>query len=177
MPHITNVDPIAEQAVEVARKERKPWPLPVVLAAALLVPLLGGIGIIGGWAWQRFGTASAAAAFLRGEPFLLEPRTVALGPIPAGEQRALTLRASNLTARTINVYGPVGFCSRAGCLSCLDRLPLEIAPRSTREVTFKATAPEASGSSMRLETALYTSLGNYEFAITGKVTGDGPERP
>ena len=151
----------------VAPPERR-FPLLIV---ALLGPLIGGTILVGGWAWLHFNSASTAVAFLRGgEVLRLEPEHVDVGAIGIGEIRMIPLRASNLSDGTITINGAPATCARNGCVSWSTRFPLDIPPRSMREVILKAQAPKIQGTPMRLEARLYTSIGTRESSITGEVS-------
>jgi len=158
----------------IAPKRRKPWPWPVALAVALLAPIGMGLVLIGGGAWWHFGSASAAASLLRGDALHIEPQSFDMGSVALGEMRYPTFRVSNLTKRTITIYGTQGFCSLNGCVggSPPEQFPLDIAPWSTRGVTFVVKAPEEPGHPLRLDTLLYTSVGELGVTFSGKVRAD-----
>jgi hypothetical protein len=148
---------------------RKGLPLSI-LAVAALVPLVGGVVIIGGGAWWHFGSASAAVAFLRGDALVIEPTAIDLGPVSPGEEREVILRVSNLTGRIISINGMTSnFCGPNGCVSSLDRFPLDIAPWSGQKLTIHARAPLTQEYAMQLDAELYTSIGTRIITISGEV--------
>lgn len=163
-------DPTALMA---GRGSRQRVPLVIALVVAMLVPLVGGSAIAGGWAWYRFGSASAAVAFLRGHPLLLTPRAFDLGTVPVGEHRTLKIRACNLTRGAISINGINSFCGMDGCVQALGRFPIEIEPWGTRELALQVKAPEkAREDRFRIVTHAYTAVGNPEIACSGRVTDD-----
>jgi len=85
----------------------------------------------------------------------------------------LTLRAVNLTGRTITINGLNGTCAdRDGCVLCTDQFPVVVQPRGSHalalEYEYKGH-PEAR--SIRLVTEAYTEIGNFEIALEGKIDG------
>ena len=98
-------------------KRRKGRRFALALFLAMIVPLFGGLAIVGGWAWYRFGSRTAALAFVRGQSFVLDPQAFELGTVRQHEKRRLTIRACNLSGRPITVYGVQGFCGHQdGCV-------------------------------------------------------------
>lgn len=166
--------PSPGSAATAAPVRRIRWRFPLILAAAMLTPLVGGVGVIGGWAYHRFGSLGAAAAFLRGNSLVLEPLTLDAGPLRPGEARTLRLWACNLTGQVLHVNGGRGYCAREACVALEDQFPLAIAPRSRREIRIhvEANPPERSRPGpFRYQTIIYTEVGGRMVAITGSAIG------
>jgi hypothetical protein len=71
----------------------------------------------------RFGSFAAARAYLRGEPFILLPETLKLGPGSRGETRDVSLKVVNLSGQPLQIIGVRSSC---GCVVVRDDLPAEI---------------------------------------------------
>jgi hypothetical protein len=157
-------------------KRRNGPPLVLALALAVGIPALGGAAVAGGWARCQFGSSTAAFAFLRGESFLLEPQPIDLGSVKPREKRFLTMRAINLTGRTIAINGINAVCAHSdGCVLCTDHFPMVVQPRGSHALTleyeFKGQ-PEAR--SIHLATEAYTEIGIVEIALEGRIDGGAP---
>jgi hypothetical protein len=160
----------------VQAKHRKSPPLAVALALAVGIPLFGGSAVVGGWARYHFGSLPATLAFLRGQSLLLDPQSFDLGSVRPREKRFLTLRAINLTGRTITINGLLGICAhRDGCVLCTNQFPAVVQPRSIHALTLEYEykgQPEAR--SIHLMTEAYTEIGNFEIALEGRVHPGAP---
>jgi len=166
----------AKETLELKRVHarcRKGPPLVLALALALGVPMVGGIGIVGGWAWYHFGSRTAALAFLQGQSLLLDPQSFDLGAIRPKVKRFLTMRAVNLSSQPIAINGVQGYCTGPdGCILCTNQFPIVMQPRESHTLTleyeFKGR-PEAR--SIHLMTEAFTEIGNFEIALKGKIEG------
>jgi len=160
----------------VQAKRRKAPLLALALALAVGIPVFGGGAVAAGWARYHFGSRTAALAFFRGESFLLDPQPVDLGSVRSKEKRFLTLRAVNLTGRTITINGLNGICAhRDGCVLSRDQFPVVVQPRSSHALTLEYEykgQPEAR--SIHLMTEAYTEIGNFEIALDGRIDGGAP---
>jgi len=158
-------------------KRRKGPPLALALALAVGIPVFGGGAVVAGWARYHFGSRTAALAFLRGQSFLLDPQPFDLGSVKPREMRFLTLRAVNLTGRTITINGINGICAhRDGCVACTDQFPVVVQPRSSHALTLEyeyRDQPEAR--SIHLVTEAYTEIGNFEIALDGRIDVGAPD--
>jgi len=164
----------------VQAKRRKVPPLAFALALAVGIPVFGGGAVVGGWARYHFGSRPAALAFIRGQSLLLDPQPFDLGSVRPREKRFLTLRAVNLTGRTITINGLNGICAhRDGCVLCTDQFPVVVQPRSSHALTLEYEyrgQPEAR--SIHLVTEAYTEIGNFEIALDGRIdVGEADARP
>lgn len=154
-------------------KRPRPKPLTRLIVAAVLafgIPLVGGVGVAGGWAWYRFGSPSAAAAFLRGQSFALDPPSVELGTVTPFEKRVVSVRAVNLTGRAIAVNGARSDCTqRDGCVLWLGEFPVSIEPWGTRSLAleYRSSGPAGPGP-VHVVTEVYTEIGDFEIPLNGK---------
>ena len=152
-------------------------PALAALVAAILVPLVGFVAV---WSWAlgTFGSASAAAGYLRGDSLLIEPPVFELGKVPFPDKRLLKIELVNLTRLPISVHGFASLCSPKGCIQALDKLPLEIAPRTRRSMTIEYTVdpprqPETDQPFL-FSTEIYTSMGSYPVDFRGVLDGRSP---
>jgi hypothetical protein len=158
-----------------ARVRRKGLPFAFVFGLAILVPIIGGYAVAGGWAWWQFGSRAAAVAFLRGESLVLDPQSFDMGTIRQKERRFLRLRAINLTGKPIAIHGLQGYCNnQGGCVSSRDQFPVVVEPRAGRGLTVEyeyRAQPEAR--QIHITTEVFTELGNFEIALNGHLLGTG----
>jgi hypothetical protein len=155
-------------------KGRRPaWIAPAVATAGAI---LIGVAAVGGWAWSHYGSAAAAAAFLRGEALLLEPRTFDVGVLGPADEVKLEVRAWNLAREPIRLYGLNGFCATRYCVGSDERLPLAIEPGGEPRVLvlYARGRPggEARPERFHYDMEVYTSIGNRTIAVEGGLPGD-----
>lgn len=143
--------------------------LPPSLIAAVFAPLIGGVVCIGGWAWWQFGSSSAAVALLGGEALYVERRTPEMGPWQLGERREVTIRVSNLTSRPVTLLGMPGYCGKTGCVAYKASFPIDLGPWGSSDIDLLVEAPKLPGHPMKINTHVYTSIGNARFTISGDV--------
>lgn len=157
------------------------WSSLATFVAATLVAFVVGLSAIGGWAWATFGSRTAAAAYLRGESLLIEPRVFDFGLARDGDRRVVKLGLVNLTGKPVSVFGFTASCQPDGCLASPDKYPLEIPPRGriqlTVECTFAAGRAGAESRPLRVATDVYTNFGMHEIACRGILDGGAGPSP
>ena len=84
----------------------------------------------------RFGSLSAARAYLRGEPLLFIPSSLDLGAGKRGETRNVPLQLMNISEIPVALVGASSSC---GCVLIDRDLPDEILPRESRSILVKVT--------------------------------------
>lgn len=85
-----------------------------------------------------FGSADAALAYLRDEPFSLTPSIVDVGEGTGGEELQATLEVSNWTSGEIRLIGGSADCS---CLTT-SSLPVTIPAGETKSILIKMRVPQ-----------------------------------
>lgn len=152
---------------------RPAWIAPAV---AMTGAILGGIAVVGGWAWSHYGSVAAAGAFLRGESLLLEPRSFDVGVLGPADEVKLEVRAWNLAREPIRLYGLNGFCAKRYCVGSDERLPLAIEPGGEPRVLVLYArgrlGGEARAERFHYDMEVYTSIGNRTIAVEGGLPGD-----
>jgi len=110
-------------------------------AAILLIACVAAVMIF------RFGSFSAATAFLGGDRLLVSPGSASFGERRADETSEVAFRIENLTRKPVRIVGATWSCT---CMSTND-LPLEIPPGERRKVAVDVRpTPKISGTEQRV---------------------------
>lgn len=105
------------------------------------------------WALARFGSLPLAAAWLRGEPLVLQPATFDAGVLAAGETAKLQLRVVNFTGQSVRIVGGTSSCT---CVAT-EGLPLDCPANAAVEIPVTMRAPYGERT-VRTTLSLYTDL-------------------
>jgi len=85
-----------------------------------------------------FGSLNAAAAWLNGKSFSIEPRTVSLENREPGVEEIVTFHLRNLSSNEISVVGEKSSCS---CVFS-ENIPIVAQPKETVELKVRAQLPK-----------------------------------
>ncbi|MDO4588088.1 MAG: hypothetical protein Q4C95_12470 [Planctomycetia bacterium] len=85
-----------------------------------------------------FGSLDAAASWLRGESFSIEPRNVFLDNREPGTEEVVTFHLKNLTSEEISVVGEKSSCSCAFS----ENIPIVAKPKETVELKVRVRLPK-----------------------------------
>jgi len=103
---------------------------------------------------MHFGSVNAGVAYLRGEPCIVNPTSVSLGPRTAGSVVDVPFQITNLTTKSGNVSGASSSCE---CVATRD-LPKSLPAGRSTVVTVHLKVPQQDGS-FEQSIVFYADLG------------------
>lgn len=110
------------------------WLRPV--GVAVTVAACGAAALV-----SHFGSASAAAAWLRGQAIAVEPAVAELGTVTGRQTPKVEFEVTNLTGQPVVI---VGLTTNCGCFIA-EGLPMELPARGKGVVHFSIVTPSRSG--------------------------------
>ncbi|MBX6314539.1 MAG: DUF1573 domain-containing protein [Isosphaeraceae bacterium] len=93
------------------------------------------------WAYLRFGSITAALAYVRGDRLIADRYTPSFGRLEPGQSRDLVLHVTNLAARPITILGARTSCTCAAA----DGLPVTIQPGVKQPLKIRVWGKPKSG--------------------------------